>query len=214
MFYKIILQRTLVVILAFSIAVVVVGQEEAPDQEDEAPKLKNRTVYFDPVSVFVGNLKVGYEQRFDRGKQALFVLPHLQYYSLGRSQVRRGGGVEVDYRFYLGDESEEDESWSEQLQGYVAPFARFKYREVGNERTQYTGNQQITVSNTRYYSIFSGGMTFGLKAPLAQFFTIDLFFGGGFRYSKAGGNYSHNGFLGPGYTGVIPKMGLRVGVDF
>ncbi len=169
-------------------------------------------VLFDPLAIFLGSFKVGYEYQFDRGSQGIFVYPYVRYTNFGGYDIR-GGGAEFQYRFYLGEKSQQKskEPFYKQTQAYMGPFARFKYAKHMKRERRWDSD---SYKNTSYYTHFDGGITIGIQTPVARYFILDFYFGGGFRYTIAEGSNSRTGLFTPGYSGVIPKLGVSIGTDF
>lgn len=124
-----------------------------------------------------------------------------------------GGHGELQFRAYLLPEAQK-------LKGlYVAPFAKYNYLEFKNIE-DLRRNGLITDTLRMDYTIrsFSSGITMGYQCVFRKIVVLDTYIGGGVRIAQStntSGLTSDFDLLdNEAYTGVIPKMGFKIGVLF
>jgi hypothetical protein len=107
---------------------------------------------------------------------------------------------------------------------YFAPYFKggyFKYKEMSYWYVNYDSNGDPY--DVLYPELFSeiknyqGGVIMGVQILLKEIIAFDLFLGGGIQYADINrDNFynSNNGIWGRSYSGVVPRVGLNIGVFF
>tara|TARA_B100000287_G_C20654694_1_gene788139 strand:- start:1485 stop:2105 length:621 start_codon:yes stop_codon:yes gene_type:complete len=107
---------------------------------------------------------------------------------------------------------------------YFSPYFKggyFKYKELSYWYINYD-------SNGDYYDVFypeslfeiknyQGGLIMGVQMLFKEIIVFDLFLGGGIQYAELNRDnfyHSNNGIWGRNYSGVVPRIGLNIGVVF
>lgn len=140
----------------------------------------------------------------------------------------RGGEIDLQFRRYVRPlqqfSSRKNRTYSQGV--YFGPFINGGFYTVDDLNT-YTWtyrdiNGQLiteTSSNGGKYETqhFAAGFTIGLQRTFWEVLTLDAFVGGGLRATNftliAGDrNDIYNGLLDPGFTGIFPRIGFKVGI--
>ena len=202
-----------------------IGIKLASAQEFEQIGLKEykNHFYFNPFVVFTSTFQIGYERYFNSGSIMIITGGIL---SDNNSWSKEGFNSEVHYRFKIYNYQESNGK----VNGYprynaiyyMSPYVQYKMMNV-----KYTGNSDEwgwggSESLTTDVKTTAVGVLFGAKFIVYQKVTLDFFAGGSIRYSKLEGDnpYDYNwvsvsqGILSPFYTGVLPKMGIQIGMNF
>jgi len=193
---------------------------------------KKNTFKIGPTNLFANTILLGYERSISpKASIQLFGGFTLNQPKSGYYEEIKGFSGELQIRYYLKP--------SKNLNGFfVAPF--FKYESLNftnldltkmdnnygyNNYPYNTGNTSpvtITIdeASSTYYN---GGIIFGYQLIVADVFVIDVYAGGGMKYTDKNGGYPANGKDDFGSyirynqlfeTGIAPKIGLRIGTYF
>jgi hypothetical protein len=181
-------------------------------------KAKQYMFKMSPQHLSLNMLKVGVE-RLNNSQTKSFSL-----YLFGAANHRSqgyisfpysGGGAEIQGRKYLNTFSiktnSKGQSFSQSV--YLAGFAQVGVFRWTNTYTDQTSHQYFDKN-------IALGFTIGLQRTFWEVLVIDVFAGGGFQkgWSEASlatpirWTFNNDRFCGPGYTGILPKVGLQIGV--
>jgi hypothetical protein len=154
----------------------------------------SRSFYFDPISIFFTKMSVGYEQLNYNKNSSVAVFASGTYNSIFDNS---GAGAEFMYRKFLVDLNKSKGKSIIQWKPYFGPYVSYKFNnfEGGNINSA------------------SGGVLFGARTTGTRI-VMDVFIGGGFKYSDSEDNYSEMLYFSPSYTGFLPKIGFKVGLNF
>jgi hypothetical protein len=197
----------LILPIAFFIAIV-----PAAAQEDTGDfKVPRTTIKLSPLYFFANTFELGIEA-FNADFTKSFNMD-IGFRS-GASDYSDGEGfnAEIAYRKYVSPISLHTRKTRQFYQGIY--YSIFVMGETFNgERYDYSGsgNEETTRVNT-----ISPGFTLGLQKTLWQTVFLDVYFGGGIKLSDAEENvddyYYDVSITEPGYEGIFPKVGVKIGV--
>lgn len=100
------------------------------------------------------------------------------------------------------------------------PYWEYVYNEDGTENWEesmwHEGEyEEVTIKESYDIKQGEGGVVFGFQAILNEALSFDVFLGGGVRGAQMDGKKHDNYYDGGrGYTGVVPKAGIAVGITF
>lgn len=127
-----------------------------------------------------------------------------------------GGGLELAYRKYASPMKFRSRNSRESYQGiYYSLFAKGEYFK--GEDPYYSSasdNYSEKISSVRV------GFTIGFRKTLWQIIILDIYAGGGYRYSdvQTTGYYNQSSYgpqydiFDPGYSGIYPKTDVKIGI--
>lgn len=167
-----------------------------------------RRVYFNIINPLNGNYQLGYEKYLSNGNSILAVVEVIARNS--RREHISGYGMGLEYRFTLSQTEKIHHKSHRNITIYLSPFARFRSLDVETSYIDQTnGEGSIAVES------YSGGFLVGVNVLWSSRFTMDMFAGMGYQGSKSFGPIGYLNILGgPGYSGLIPAGGIRVGWAF
>jgi hypothetical protein len=181
-------------------------------------KAKQYMFKMSPQHLTLNMLKVGVE-RINKNQTKSFSI-----YLFGAANDRNqsysnfpysGGGAEIQTRKYLNTFSiktnNKGQSFSQSV--YLAGFAQGGLFRWTNIYTDQTSHQYLDKN-------VALGFAIGLQRTFWKVLVIDVFAGGGFQkgWSEASPatpvrwTFSNDRFSGPGYTGILPKVGFNLGL--
>ncbi len=127
-----------------------------------------------------------------------------------------GGGIELGFRKYAAPMKFRVRNNRESYQGiYYGFFARGDYFK-GEDAYYNSGSNTIDK-----ISSIGAGFTIGFQKTIWQIIILDMYVGGAYRYSDIQQSGYYNGqpdyrstydIFDPGYTGIYPKIGLKIGI--
>jgi hypothetical protein len=130
-----------------------------------------------------------------------------------------GGGAEIQARKYLNTFTNKTNSQGQSFAQsvYLAGFAQGGIFRWGRE---YSPPFTSQADRYKYDKNIALGFSIGLQRTVWKILILDVFAGGGFQkgWSEASlatpirYSYQNSRFSGPGYTGVLPKGGLMLGI--
>jgi hypothetical protein len=133
----------------------------------------------------------------------------------------QGGSIELAFRKYVLPMELRVRKSREFYQGiYYSLYVGGSYFEGKSSSYGYFDPNNGVWSNSSYSATIksiSPGFTIGLQKTLWKVLVLDVYIGGGIKFSESqytGTNYypSYNGILDPGYDGIYPKFGGKIGV--
>jgi len=204
MIFYLIRMKPKAILLIFLI--IAIGSNAQDEASLDSSNYKNE-FKFSPVEFFSSTFQLCYERSLKPGKSVAFI-SGLIYDKDWYGDERTGFKAEVQYRYSLFTSI--GKKTTKNL--FFAPFLMYKYvngyTEYWEENYQgYHYYKAREIINTAF-----GGVMFGLKWQFLDRLVIDIYFGGGFRYSDNDLNYE--GIGDPSYTGIAPKGGIDIGFLF
>ena len=95
---------------------------------------------------------------------------------------------------------------------YFAPFFQYQYEEITDKT--YT-DLLVPISSLTTVNSYFGGFGFGCRfSAIGNRFCVNIFAGGGPKYSSLMGAKKYPDLLEVGYTGITPKLELQMGIAF
>lgn len=182
----------------------------AQDAQQVADLVYNKNFYLNMGQFFANTFQVGFEKALSN-TNGLLISPRIMYRSDNDPEdYTIGGGGELQFRIYLmeGDK-----------RIHFSPYFSYDYLEDRNTQYLYTSYPSYvydTVKTVKIISTFATGVVFGIKVMSGKF-AVDMYTGGGIRYSKINNNQSFSlgsAVYGPGYSGIMLKGGVQVGINF
>lgn len=176
--------------------------------------------------VFSGNIEVDYERYLSNGSS--FIISGGYTFKGLSAQIRQyerwGVSAEIQYRKFLLPFQP-----GEKFRVYMGPFVRYKLLEysrnetVTEQRVDNNGNWStidITYNSLDQFSSYYTGFVLGLNAYLGKSIEFDVFIGAGVKINGRVLYPDEYGFLqtksfgmavNPGFSGVLPRFGIRLG---
>ncbi len=158
-------------------------------------------------------LELGYEKKLNNHNTFVF----LGGFTLSKEKdliSDIGASGEIQYRVNLlyNKEAISIVSKSYSTFAYFAPYFTYRYEELTEENySEPFSNNNITTFINSYF----GGAGFGFRiSGIENRFTMNLFLGGGLKYSLVEGLDKYTDFMRAGYTGISPKAGFQMGIAF
>lgn len=178
---------------------------------------------FSPQHLFANSLGISAEF-FNENHKLSNQISLLMKYREGFNDGSSGFGFEYMVKAYPGRFKTEKRLGVEKVAGYYAGFFAqgFVFNDHQMESLQtpnppYYVEQKAEVRNSGFY----GGFTMGRQVSLGEHFYIDMFLGAGIRIASSNANFNNTSlerdlkeFLSPGYSGIMPKMGISIGIGF
>ncbi len=193
--------------------------------------VKSNTFKFGPTNLFANTILLGYERAItNKASIQVFGSFTLNQPKNGYYEEIKGYSGEVQVRYYLKP--------SKNLNGFfVAPFfkyedLRFKNLDVNKINNNYYSNvydpntgmyiNPVKVTMDEAYSTYyNGGLVFGYQLIIADVFVLDLYAGGGMKYTQknypTAGTENFSAYMRYNQlfqTGIAPKIGFRIGTYF
>lgn len=141
----------------------------------------------------------------------------------------RGGEFDIQYRKYVRPmkvyTGRKNRNY---VQGvYLGPFVNGGAYAVDDQYTStwisFDQNGQQVIQSQMYGSVFdtrhvAGGLTIGVQRTFWEVLALDVFVGGGMRFSEVKmqsstsyGSY-YSGVVDPGFSGIFPRIGFKVAI--
>ena len=196
--------------LLLSISILMNSQNES---QDSPVKKRNNRFYVAPVELFFNTLQLGYERQL-KNHNSIALIGGFKLSKKDERIDRIGGTVEFQYRINLFYNKEAIGLITKRYStfAYFTPYLQYKYEEI-NDLT-YPDFSPPKNSLTIVNSVF-GGLGFGFRfTALENRFCLNLFAGGGLKYSDVTGDKKYTDFFEAGYTGFAPKLALQIGIAF
>jgi hypothetical protein len=169
--------------------------------------------YVGPADLFLNTLQLGYERKLSN-HNTVALLGGFKLSKKGELINRLGGNGEFQYRINLLYNKEALSSIAKRYStfAYFAPYIQYRYEEITDViSTDVTPPiTQLTIVNSGF-----AGLGFGFRlTALENRFCINIFAGGGLKYSDINGLKKYDDFLEVGYTGIAPKVSFQMGIAF
>ena len=186
-------------------------------QEDSEPgfKLPRAVLKISPFHFVVNTLELGVEA-FNPSYSRSFNFS--VGFRTGSNDYYDGNGasLELGYRKYAAPMKYRARGNRESYQGvYYSLFVRGEYFKGENNDYYYTGYPDSYTEKT--YAI-APGFTIGFQKTLWQVILLDAYVGGGVKFSDVEylttpPDYEpYYGIFDPGYSGIFPKIGVKIGI--
>jgi hypothetical protein len=207
------------IILILSLAVVS-NFSFAQQSDNSGGNEPSKTIlYMNPFHFIGSTFSLGLESDFTKNGILLVGDVTMRQNS---SQESIGIGGEIQYRIDVKTVEQKPRKESGKtylLDIYGAPYFKYKYFEAdyfdnvsifdiwGN----LVGNQQITINET--VRNYGGGFVIGLRYTYYAKLSVDMYAGGGMQFSEIDGDKGrYENIFDYGYTGIMPKIGMRIGI--
>ena len=179
-------------------------------------------VKISPFHFASGTFLLSYERMLAENKSSLMISAGLHsrtnyygYYGSGSGATPEFGvQEEVQFRLYVIEPQE----YSRNDRGfwyfkgfYAGPY--IKHRYLQRTVNQFDWILQTNTNQNETINEVAGGVLLGVQFAIGNRFFMDFFTGGGVQ--KAFGRISDQNFIGigqPGYNGVVPAIGLQLGI--
>jgi hypothetical protein len=176
---------------------------------------------FSPLHLFDNTFQLGYERIFIGKTSGLFMSGGVTYKD-ENYDYKAGGSFEVHYRYYLLNPSSES-MFSEKVVFYAAPYIHSRYLETIYNNWSWVEDLSMPdngyVEERELKEIVKSiglGVLMGLKLQIHEKIFVESYVGGGLKISDVdneGGKDQHL-ITSPGYSGVVPKGSISIGIRF
>jgi hypothetical protein len=175
-------------------------------------KMPRATVKLSPIYFFANTFELGIEAFNSDFNKSFNIDVGFRSGSLDYSDGN-GFSTEIAYRKYVAPMVLRTRKTRHFYQGiYYSLFVR---AETFKGELYYYSGSPADEGATRVNSI-APGFTLGLQKTLWQIVFMDVYFGGGIKMSDGGkpsdDYYYDPGITEPGYEGIFPKVGVKIGV--
>lgn len=182
-------------------------------QEIEKINKKGNFFYIGPIDLFLNTLQLTYERKL-KNHNTFSLMGGFKLSKKDETINRLGGNGEFQYRINLLYNKEAISTIVKKYSSfaYFAPFIQYRYEEI----TDVISFEPASVEklNTFVNSYF-GGVGFGLRiSAIENRFSMNVFAGGGLKYSNVYGQKKYENFTEVGYTGISPKFEFQMGIAF
>ena len=177
-------------------------------------------VKFSALKIFSSSFEMNYERMFDN--RSSFMLSLSANAGQNWQETRTGVGAELQYRWYFNPWDYRPKKADSNLDFYglyVAPYGQYAYTDLKEETEVWDWQTEVsrTIEAHGTHGTVGGGLILGVQFAVHSKFAFDFFLGGGGRYDMLlSGTDSglDRSPLSPVYTGVTPRIGMRVGLAF
>lgn len=171
---------------------------------------QNSIVKISPFHFIDGTIYATYEMAFNNNNS--FSLSG--GYRLSDNGDEYGWMGELQLRKYIFKPSINSSSESSLAGVYTGLYGNGKYFVEQYEKNYYNSSR----SYTQEYDVkqMEGGVLMGIQILFSKKLSLDLFAGGGLRYSELDHKPINLDLYSPerGYTGIVPKIGFDIGISF
>lgn len=169
--------------------------------------------YVSPIDLVLNTFELGYERRLANENTIIF-LGGVKLSKKSDYFDRLGGLGEFQYRVNLHYDKAAANTLNRNFStfAYFAPYVTYRYEQLTEQNVGSTPTpvQQITIVNSGFAGV---GFGFRLTANESRF-CMNLFAGGGLKYSDNNGSKKYDDFIQVGYTGIAPKISFQMGIAF
>lgn len=187
---------------------------------------RKSAIKISPIEFAKAEFQMSYERYFG-DRTSSFVISPSFILKENSSETKEGIQIESQYRIYLSHLRSDDQSvllGFHNIGLYAGLYARYlDYRE-DYQFMWYEAGASYSEEFTKDITSWEGGAIIGIQIDITKRILLDLFAGGGVRYtdftdSKEGVvdvdyYYDEYGVFDPEYKGVKPRLGLQIGVLF
>ena len=195
--------------------------------QSQAWELGKNSVKVDVLQfIFSGNIEMDYERYWSNGS-SIIISGGYTFRGLS-AQIRRydrwGANAEIQYRKFILPFQLNDK-----FRVYMGPFIRYKFLEYTRDEivtesvVDNNGNWssvEIKYNSIDQFSSYYTGFVFGFSSYLGKHVELDMFIGAGVKINGRVLYPDEYGFLqtksfgmavNPGFSGVLPRFGIRLG---
>lgn len=208
-----------IAILAFALLGMNFVQAQSSVQVDtvyviEQEPIKN-ILKISPFHFIEGTFLLGYERMFNRSSIMVSAGLHSRerYF---QEDPEFGFQEEIQYRYYFAEPKNTGARGRNFFffKGlYAGPYVYHRYRQQTVQVWDWIAQENVNVPEN--INEFAGGVIIGAQVAFSNVVFLDFFTGGGIKRSI--GRNPINNFLNitsPGYNGVLPKIGFKLGIGF
>lgn len=202
-----------IVLIALFLSAGIFSFSQSESQDARTVKKRSNRFYVAPVELFFNTLQLGYEHQL-KNHNSVAITGGFKLSKKDENIDCIGGTGEFQYRVNLFYNKEASSPITKRYStfAYFAPYLQYKYEER-NDIT-YPEFSPPKTSVTIINSTF-GGVGFGFRfTALENRFCVNMFAGGGLKYSDVKGDKKYTDFFESGYTGFAPKLALQMGIAF
>ncbi len=184
----------------------------ALSQEEGKIKERNNYFYVSPIDAFLNTFELGYERKLP-SCNTFFIKGGFKLSKKDNYFDRLGGNGEVQFRVNLNYNKNLVNTLDRRFStfAYFAPYMQYRYEQVLEQAT----TDALPKYTATFINSGSAGVGFGIRLTgLESRFCMNLFAGGGLKYSDVAGLQQYNDFLSVGYTGIAPKISFQMGITF
>lgn len=197
------------------ICLVVTAKLSAQDTTLTNAFNKKNFFYIAPLDLIFNTIQIGYERKLPN-HNSIAMYGGFKLSKKDEIVNRLGGNAEFQYRVNLLYDKEAVNPLikNHSTYTYFAPFIQYRYEEITDTSPD---SNDISITNKEQTYVNSGfaGFGFGIRlTALENRFTLNVFGGGGLKYSDVKGNRSYADFMEVGYTGIAPKISFQLGIAF
>lgn len=183
-------------------------------QEKQEYKKRN-FFYVGPFDLFLNTIQLSYEKK-TRNYNTIYLSGGFKLLEKENDRNRIGGNGELQYRINLLYNKEALNTLMNKQNystfAYFAPYFQYRYEEItDNYAVSFSEYEKATSIVNAYFVGFGFGFRF---TPIQNRFCLNIFAGGGMKFSNVDGDKKYTDFLEVGYTGIAPKIGLQMGIAF
>lgn len=205
--------KTIFSVILFCLLFIQTSFSQQVEENQIKDNKKNDFFYFGPLDLFYNTLQLGYEHKI-KNHNSIAILGGFKLSRKDEVTDRLGCNGEAQYRINLlyNKEALSPVVKNYTTFAYFAPYFQYRYEEI------YYGYIQSSPLNGKVQTIvnsYFGGLGFGFRLTAAQSrFTLNVFAGGGLKYSDITGTKNYTGFTEVAYTGISPKVEFHMGIAF
>ncbi len=181
--------------------------------QDISLKKRDNYFYVGPLDLFLNTIQLGYERKLGN-YNTIFFSGGFKLSEKDDMINRIGGNGELQYRINLlyNKETVNPVLTHYSTFAYFAPFVQYRNEKITDliQGDILVNKNEITIVNSGF-----AGLGFGFRFTAMQNrFCMNVYAGGGLKYSQVTGNKKYTNFIEVGYTGVAPKVSFEIGIAF
>lgn len=137
-------------------------------------------------------------------------------------ETRIGFGSELQYRFYFNPweyRPSNPDKTTDFFGMYVAPYGQYALTNLETHREWWDWQTQLwrTENTEGVFNTYGVGLVMGTQFAVQGKFAFDMFAGGSIRYAQTVSGSAPSldrSAMSPVYTGVTPRVGLKIGFAY
>lgn len=217
------IHRLIFTLLTCILATIFVKAQETTPHPTPAPL---NTFYFEPLYFAISTFEIGYEKDFKNRTKGISLSAGIllredspRFNQDFGEQFMQGVNVQLGYKVYVVNNVEQGGRHERLTSFYFSPFIKYNYTSNSYDFTQWVPDSigfWETISIIDEISSVSGGVILGVRLIVVDRMAFDFYFGGGVKLSQISQNpdYYTGGILSVGYTGILPRVGMKFGFLF
>jgi len=171
------------------------------------PFEKNNLFSVSMPNLFLSNLTMSYERLFENNSSAVIKGGLTLKDNVGMSKI--GANGEFQYRFH--SEIRKDRAF----QGvFFGPFLSYRYIDIKDESYDYINDIYVVKPTHDFFSSAMAGVTVGCKIAIVSTVVFGFEIGGGLKYTTGTRKAYSYDIFDEGYSGIIPKADITLGIFF